>query len=403
MNILMLLEIPFPTDIRVQKEADVLKRAGHNVILLCPSRDNEPLLDEFDGIEIYRFNANYPEGFFRKKFSLGYQALTFRNLLWAKAIIRIVKDRKIDVLHVHDLLLVATAVSVKRKTGIPIVVDLHENYPELLRIRFGRNKLNWKDRLLIGADRWIKHERSILKYVDHIIVVVEEAKERIIRFGISSDIISVVSNTEDPKYWKSYKVDNKIIHRHRGNFVISYIGGIGTHRGLDVAVNAMSFIKQKDFNFKLVIVGSGGWYGKELEKIAQKLNISENVDFIPRVPIEKVRSYYESCHIGLVPHNSNPHTEATVPHKLFQYMLFKKPVVVSSCKSLKRIVEDIGAGIVFNTGDPEDLAKKIIFLYNRPELRLRLGEKGYSAVSQGQYNWNFDGKVLLEVYVNLRV
>jgi glycosyltransferase involved in cell wall biosynthesis len=230
---------------------------------------------------------------------------------------------------------------------------------------------------------------------------VEEAKERLISLGISPKEISVVSNTEDPKYWRSYKVDKKILHRYRDKFVISYIGGVGTHRGLDVAIEAMSFIKNRNSDMKLVIVGSEGWYGKELEKIAQKLNVSKNVDFIPRVPIEEVRSYYESCHIGLVPHNSTPHTEATVPHKLFQYMLFNKPVVVSSCKSLKRIVEDIGSGIVFKAGDPEDLSKKITFLYDRPDLRHRLSEKGYSAVFEGKYNWHSDGRVLNRVYTNM--
>ena len=397
----MLLEIPFPTDIRVQKEADALKKAGHHIILLCPSRDNEPHFEKYEGIEIYRFNEDYPKKYFRKKIVLGYQALTFRNLLWAKAIMKIVNNKKIDVLHVHDLLLVATAVFVKQKTGLPIVADLHENYPELLRSRFGQNKLNWKDRLLVGADRWTKHEQSILNHVNHIIVVVKEAKDRLISLGITSEKISIVSNTEDLKFWKSYKVDEKVFDRYREKFVISYIGGVLTHRGLDVAIKAMSLLRDKKYDLKLVVVGSSGWYGVNLKKIAQEFGVSDKVDLIPRVPIDEVRSYYESCHIGLIPHNSTPHTEATVPHKLFQYMLFKKPVLVSSCKPLKRIVENISAGLVFKSGDPEDLSKKILHLYDRPDLRHHLSEKGHFAVTQGKYNWHSDGKVLNKVYKNL--
>ncbi len=403
MKILMLLEIPFPTDIRVQKEADALQAAGHHVMVLCPARNREPLYEEFQKIQIYRFAAEDPKKFFRRKVVLGYRALTFRHLIWAKAIRNITKKTNIDALHVHDLLLVATAVGVKNKTGIPIVADLHENYPELLRIRYGRIKLNWKDRLLVGADRWVKHERSILKFVDHIIVVVEEAKERLISSGISAEKISIVSNTEDPKYWESYKIDKNVFHRYKDKFVVSYIGGVGTHRGLDVAIKAMSLIKNKMFNLRLVIVGCQGWYGKELKKIARSLGVSEEVDFIPRVPIENVRSYYESCDIGLVPHNSTPHTETTVPHKLFQYMLFNKPLVVSSCRSLKRIIEDTGAGVVFKAGDPEDLSAKILLLYNRPNLSRRLSKKGHSAVIQGKYNWHSDGKVLTDLYSNLRL
>ena len=83
MNILMLLEVPFPPDIRVQKEAGALIDAGHNVSLLCPLRDGESNFEEFQKIAIYRFNTEITDNYFRKKISLGYRALTFRIMRWA--------------------------------------------------------------------------------------------------------------------------------------------------------------------------------------------------------------------------------------------------------------------------------------------------------------------------------
>ena len=163
----------------------------------------------------------------------------------------------------------------------------------------------------------------------------------------------------------------------------------------------MSYVKGRYSDLKLVIVGCEGWYGKRLEEIAKELGVSLYVDFISRVPIEEVRSYFECCHIGLVPHNSTPHTEATVPHKLFQYMLFKKPLIVSSCKSLKRIVEDTNAGVAFKAGDPKDLSEKIFYLYDRPDIRKVFSENGYLEVTEGKFNWHKDGIVLVGVYTHL--
>jgi len=58
-----------------------------------------------------------------------------------ESIDRYVLDNGLDVLHVHDLPAVASALSVARRRGIPVVYDMHENYPaagRLLAERRGR-------------------------------------------------------------------------------------------------------------------------------------------------------------------------------------------------------------------------------------------------------------------------
>lgn len=401
MVILMLLENPFPADIRVEKEAHSLVKAGFDVLLLCPAQDGQPLEDSFKGIKIYRFSGGYPDNFFVRKLVLGYQALTFHNIFWSRAIINLMRRRRVDALHVHDLFLAATGVAVKKKTGIPVVIDLHENYPELLRIRFKISQLSRKELLLIDPDRWTKHESKILQKVDHIIVVVDEAKERLISLSLSSKKITVISNAEAYEFWEDYEVDEKIIKRYKDPFIISYIGGFGPHRGLDCTVKAMRLISHKTPNVKLLLVGKGGWYGELLERIACENGVSDRVEFVPWVSTGKVRSYLEATNIGLIPHNSNPHTETTVPHKLFQYMLFGKPVVVSSCQTLKRIVEETAAGLVFKAGEPDDLAEKILSLHNSPELCRSLGQNGKAAAISGKYSWNYQDKLLVNLYKDL--
>ena len=53
MNIGMILEAPFPPDVRVEKEAKALAGAGHTVTVMTIKNNNDSLIDLFIGL-----NAN---------------------------------------------------------------------------------------------------------------------------------------------------------------------------------------------------------------------------------------------------------------------------------------------------------------------------------------------------------
>ncbi len=77
-----------------------------------------------------------------------------------------------------------------------------------------------------------------------------------------------------------------------------------------------------------------------------------------------------------------------------------KPVIVSDCQPLKRVAEETGCGLVFQAGEPINLAQKIVTLYNNEDLRNRLAANGKQSVEQ-EYNWQRESKKLLELYQKL--
>jgi glycosyltransferase involved in cell wall biosynthesis len=77
-----------------------------------------------------------------------------------------------------------------------------------------------------------------------------------------------------------------------------------------------------------------------------------------------------------------------------------KPVVVSSCQPLKRIVEETGCGLAFQANDPQDLAKRIQELYVNPQLQADCGRRGREAVLS-RYNWVIEGQKLCFLYHSL--
>ena len=126
------------------------------------------------------------------------------------------------------------------------------------------------------------------------------------------------------------------------------------------------------------------------------------VELIEWVPFDKVNSYIAASRACLVPFESLRHTQASAPHKLFQYMLMEKPVVVSSCASLERIINETGAGLVFRAGDPADLARCLIQLFeDKDGLAERLARNGRKAALSGPYSWKTDARRLVEAYRSL--
>jgi glycosyltransferase involved in cell wall biosynthesis len=403
MKIGMVLNSRFPPDIRVEKEARTLLAAGHEVHLLAylSKARHEPSQEDIHGLRIRRIpiEGDGLQPLQRRLNSLQF-LLTFQNHYWANKMTRWVCDFDLNALHVHDLPLVKTGLSVGQRLQIPVIADLHENFPAFLKLSF---ELNPRSRPLSTPrpERWVSYEGKAVQLANRVVVVVDEAKERLIaQHGVSPDKIEVVMNVEDVDHFRSLELDSEIVSRYQEFFVISYVGGGGKHRGLDTAIRAVACMRDIIPELKLLIVGLGPFEAEQHEAMAESEGIKERVEIIGWQPFSKVPSYIQASRICLVPHHQNPHTEATIPHKLFQYMFMRKPVVVSTCRPLKRIVEETGSGLVFNTGDPQDLAGKILTLYNDSQLQTKCGQHGYDAVLS-RYNWVIEGQKLCRLYDSL--
>lgn len=387
MRIGMVLENNFPPDIRVEKEARSLVGNGYELHLLCTLKLGQKREEIVQGIYVHRFIPQYPNLIYiLKKLSGNF---THYKQNWALSLEELVKTHQLDVLHVHDLPLVGTAFNVAKKYNLPVIADLHENYPEAVKVWGGKATA-----LVHKLFQWEKHEQEVLQKCDYVITVAPEGKERLINLGIKPDKITVVSNTEDVGFFKKIKIDQLLVEKYKKNFIVSYVGGFGPHRGLDVAIRSMKALSDKIPNARLILVGGTD---PTLRKLAKKLNLEGKVEFIGWRDFDKVATYINLSSVCLVPHIKSQHTDAAVPHKLFQYMLMKKPVVASDCHSLKRIIKETKSGLVFRSGDSTDLARKIFELYKNPD---SFGENGYKAV-MNKYNWEEEGKKLLKLYKGL--
>lgn len=397
----MLLGNSFPPEIRLEKEARTLTQAGFEVHLLCTSQTGSEQTFYYS-MRIHRIKL--PRIKLLRQLSFFIFHLTFVNYIWYREIIKFITNNNINVLHVHDLPLVYTAIKVKNKfPNLKIIADLHENYPAALQewVKFSTSNLlqSLILKYLYSYQRWYKHEKIILEKADKILVVVEEMKTRLIQsHSISSNKITIISNLEDTSFVTNAIIDDTIIKKYNRDFIICYIGGFGSHRGIDTAINGMNYLYKYN-DIKLLLIGKGTpVFTKYLHQIINKNTLGNCVTIIEWQPFAKVYSYMSASQVCIVPHNMNDHTNNTIPHKLFQYMLAGKPLLVSTCKPLARIVSQLNSGLVFIAGDPQDFANKILFLYHNQRLRYTLGINGKNATLFGKFNWDEEGKKLINLY-----
>jgi len=388
----------YPPDVRIRKETAALVAAGHQVLILTArARADQPERETMPGGEVVvRAAVRRPPRPARLP-----GLLTLRRPEWRVPLAAFLDAERPDALHVHDLPGVPTALDAAAPRGIPVVADLHENMPAAYRAY--RSAYPWLRRLAhalaYAYPLWRWHERRALARCARTIVVVPEAAERLLAGGLPPERIVLVSNTEDETTFDAAPeaADPAIVGRFAGDWVASYIGGIGPHRGLETAIDALPLALARAPDLRLVIVGATEGDRAAIEARAAARGVLGRTTVVGWQPFDAVRSYIHASDVCLVPHADFEHTQTTVPHKLFQYFLCGRPVLVSDVRPLARIARETGGARVFRAGDPADLADQLVWLRDHPAEARAMAAAGRAA-ALGPFAWRHDAARLVGLY-----
>lgn len=392
----MILDHIFPPDIRVENEALSLIKTGHEVFILCyAGKANSKIEKSFKGIILQKIHTIMP--LVRKLRALTNTLLNIYPYYWAMHIKKLVKKYELDVLHVHDLYMLKAAFIANKQFHLPIIADLHENYAEGLKnYKFAKSLFG---RIFISIKKWQKTEIEWCLKADKIITVIDEAKDRYTQSGIPRDKIYIVANYVNRNEFLNVDDYPEIKHRFKSKFVLTYIGGFDHHRGLENVIKAIPELNQHIKNLCVVLVGAGRNL-QELKDLVRDLKIESYIAFEGYQPQCILPAYIKTSDICLIPHLKTIHTDNTIPHKLFHYMLLGKPVVASNCTPIQRIIDDSKCGLIYESQNSTQLAKQILTLYNNPELLTQMGKAGIKAVNE-KFNWDETSTNLITLYRSL--
>ena len=392
----MILDGEYPNDIRVRKEAESLAESGLNIQVITRWKKEQKRNETINGVKVNRIGRHYS---FRKKgLNDVLSALFFFDFLFYRNLKSFVKNNSsISIIHVHDLPLMRTIRFLFPKKFI--VLDMHENYPEMLLALKMTPKSFFKgvkDRLFFGTKRWKAHERNAIRLPNHIIAVVDEMKEKIIReYNISSEKISVISNFEKVDFQTVKKTDDFLFQKDV--CYITYVGGISPVRGLEIGINAVSDFQALEKDVQMIIIGSGNQaYMNSLNSLIMKLGVSDKVHLLGRKPFDQIGYYIQNAGANVIPHIKNAHTNHTIPHKLFQIMMSKSPLLVSDCKPFKRIIGQNNSGFVFEAGSVESFMDQIQLMISNKVLVEERIQKSFELV-ESKMNWDIESNKLIKL------
>ncbi|MCX6328083.1 MAG: glycosyltransferase family 4 protein [Bacteroidia bacterium] len=384
-------------DKRVLREIEILKGNGYEIFLLCFGF-NQKACSPIDGIKITRIRINKK---IKDILFFFLNLIPVYEFLWSFAIKKFIIANSLGILHIHDLYMSKAGWSGIKKSGkrIPMILDLHENYPYTV------TTYNWTKGLvrnfLSKPGEWQKKEKEYLGYAEKIIVLSDEFRDNLVeRYPeFSKNKFAIMPNVPDldqmePKGKVSLKVNVK-----KGTSVILYFGIIAERRGIFDALEVFIQLAKENHHFVFLVIGPVD--KKDRKRFFNYINsesLRERVYHVPWIDLSELPAYLEITDICIAPFHKNPQHESGIANKIFDYMLGKKPIVASDCRPQQKLIETYNCGLIYK--NDKEMKEAITTLLSDKELCIRMGLNGYNAVME-EYNTANVKNQLLSLYKDL--
>jgi glycosyltransferase involved in cell wall biosynthesis len=339
----------------VEAQAKLLKENGHEVLRFEMSSANIP------NIRFGKLQA----------FFSGIYSFSSR-----RQIRKLLAGCKLDVVHIHNLfpLISPSILPECKKAGVPVVMTVH-NYR--LVCPNGLHMVNGMvcEKCSGGREYWCllkncesslfkslgyalrnyvaRRKRVYLNNVTMYAALTEFQREKLIRNGFPAERILVIPNMVNPN---GVEVSDKLGH------YVGYAGRISPEKGMPTLIEAARACS--DIQFK-----AAGAY--------------DHMPYLPRKAPQnfKFSGHLNKAQLDKLYTNSRMIVLPSIcfegfPSVLLESMIQSKPVIASRIGGLPEIVEDGVTGLLFEPGNAEDLAEKIRYLWDRPELCKKMGRAG---------------------------
>lgn len=393
MQILKIVDGDYPWDVRVEKVARTLTDGGHEVHMVARNRKRSPLVEDLPEATMHRLR---PWTFLGRTLDSASQFPAFMNPRWAHLALRTGMQTRADLVLVRDLPLAPLAIWTGRRLGVPVVMDMAENYPAMIRDLWTTQSTRPGDSLVRNPRAVEAVERWSLRRLDHVIVVVEESGERLVEeLGVNPDRITVVGNT--PSLSRLDEMPSRpppsAEHAGPGPLRLVYLGLMEEARGVRTVIEAVGALAGEGIPVELTLIGDGR-AREAFEARARELGLAApGFRSLGFVPYEAALQEVARADAGLIPHLANESWNTTIPNKLFDYMAAGLCVVTSDARPAARVVREADAGVVFRSGDAHDLALRLRDLLAAGRCRAH-GLKGREAV-RTEHHWERDAERLL--------
>ncbi len=164
---------------------------------------------------------------------------------------------------------------------------------------------------------------------------------------------------------------------------IVYAGSIDAGRGVRVLIRAMAAIV-REVDARLVLAGPvvSPKFEQALRDGIRELGLADKVDLLGVVDHDQIPALLATAAVCVVPAASDltPNPTVVFPTKLLEYMACKRPIVAPRRETVQQVVENGRDALLFEPGDPIDLARKVLRLLGEPDFGRQLAAHAYDRV-----------------------
>lgn len=192
----------------------------------------------------------------------------------------------------------------------------------------------------------------------------------------------------------NYKMEEDLkIKKKREIFCICYAGALSESNGVEILIQAVSYIKDHHPILLTMFGPSLNEYRSYLDNIIRDLNISDYVHLGQARSNTETKQFLKTQDLLVIPKLEDDRALGYIPSKLGDFLYSKTPVLVSDVGEISKHIKDGDNGYLFNPNVKNDLSIRILSIIN--DSNSDIGENGY--LYSGLFHYSNQVKSLLKV------
>jgi glycogen(starch) synthase len=351
--------------------ARALGRAGHDVVVLTLAHRGVPVVQDADEIRVLRARADLPwlpdNDLVARAASANHHLVQLMTRLtgWQP-----------DVVHAHDWQVAWAADTLATIYDVPLVTTFHST----ARGMHGGRVPPGEPGTIHSVESWLSHHGR-----DTITSSRFMLREIVDGFELSPERLHLIPNGIDPTWWETSEVPGR-----RSHLVFTW-GRVQYEKGFQVLARAISLLRSRIPDIECLIGGRGSY----LPELQSQIDI-EGVGDIVALPgflrDDLLRDTVHRSGCVAIPSLYEPFGIVAL-----EAMAGGAPLVVARTGGLAELIDDTGAGLLFEPGNADELADCIERILTDPALADSMRRQG-QALLRDRYSWDAIAHATVDVY-----
>ena len=345
-RIAMVAYTEYVRDPRVRRYAECLVRHGYDVDCYVLKEKNKSVIEKLNGVKLihleteqYRGNSNL--AYIRSYFQFFIQIFI--------ALYREIKNNYI-IIHVHnmpDFLVFSTFIN--KLCGAKIILDIHDNMPELYKVKF---------ETMVGKIFYhllLFQERISCLYVDKVVTVHVPHYEYNLKYHrLNPKKTFIIPNFADTNL---FHIPDHIQSKSNGIFNLIYHGTIADRFGLSTILKGLKKVSQDFPNIRLNIYGKGDGL-KKLNQDIESFKLQEIVTYHGQIDLDLIPIKISESNLGIVSYIKSESTDLMLPLKLMEYTAMGLPSLTVKNAPIRYYFND--DELIYYSNNSEDSFSKAL-------------------------------------------